>query len=127
MKFLADVGISMSTAWALRQEGHDTVHLRDEGLQQLPDEQIVEKARMEARTILTFDLDFGDLLASGVTDSPSVIIFRLHNETPSSVNSKLMGVLKQREADLERGAVVVVEDTRYRLRSLPIGEAGEKS
>lgn len=126
MKFLADVGISMSTVRSLREEGHDAVHLSDEGLQQLSDEHIIEKARREARIVLTFDLDFGDLLALGLTDSPSVIVFRLHDETPSSVTPKLMEVLRQRGEDLERGAVIVVEDTRYRLRSLPIGEPGGK-
>lgn len=100
------------------------MHLSDEGLQHLSDEQIIEKARREGRVILTFDLDFGDLLASGLADSPSVIIFRLHDETPSSVIPKLMQVLRQRGKDLERGAVAVVEDTRYRLRRLPIREAG---
>ena len=124
MKFLADVGISMSTVRALRHEGHDAVHLSDEGLQRLSDKQIIQKARKEARIILTFDLDFGDLLASGLADSPSVIIFRLRDETPSSVVPKLMQVLGQRGKDLERGAVAVIEDTRYRLRGLPIGDAG---
>jgi predicted nuclease of predicted toxin-antitoxin system len=34
MKFLGDMGISQSTVQALRQAGHDVVHLRDEGLPQ---------------------------------------------------------------------------------------------
>jgi len=124
MKFLADVGISMSTVHALRQEGHNAVHLRDEELQRLSDSGIVEKARQEGRIILTFDLDFSDLLALGLLDSPSVIVFRLRDETPSSVTPKLMEVLKQRREELEQGAIVAVEDTRYRLRRLPIGEPG---
>lgn len=122
MKILTDVGISMTTVHALRQQGHDVVHLREEGLQRLPDPEILEKARAEKRIVLTFDLDFADLLALGVSDSPSVVIFRLRDETPASVNPRLIEVINARGKELERGALIVVEDSRYRMRRLPIEE-----
>ncbi|MDJ0863552.1 MAG: DUF5615 family PIN-like protein [Gammaproteobacteria bacterium] len=122
MKLLGDVGISMSTVRILRQQGHDIVHLREEGLQRLPDSEIMEKARAEGRVVLTFDLDFADLLALGVSTSPSVVIFRLRDETPASVNPRLLEVLNERTKELEKGALIVVEDSRYRLRRLPIEE-----
>lgn len=56
MKFLLDMGISSSTAVFLRARGYDAVHLRDEGLQRMSDEKIVEKAFAEGRVILTHDL-----------------------------------------------------------------------
>ena len=93
MKLLADVGISITTVRFLRDKGHDIVHLREQGLQRLPDAEIMEKATEERRVVLTFDLDFSDLLALGIRNSPSVIIFRLHNETPASVNPRLEQVL----------------------------------
>ena len=62
MKFLADMGVSMSTVRALREKGHDALHLREEGLHRAPDRQILEKAEREGRVILTFDLGFGDLI-----------------------------------------------------------------
>ena len=112
----------MSTVRILRQQGHDIVHLREEGLQRLPDSEIMEKARAEGRVVLTFDLDFADLLALGVSTSPSVVIFRLRDETPASVNPRLLEVLNERTKELEKGALIVVEDSRYRLRRLPIEE-----
>ncbi|WP_413201402.1 DUF5615 family PIN-like protein, partial [Nostoc piscinale] len=63
MKFLADMGISLRTIFWLRSGGHDVVHLRDEGLQRLPDNEILVKARTEGRILLTVDLDFAQLLA----------------------------------------------------------------
>lgn len=124
MKFLSDMGISMSTVRALREGGHDVVHLREEGLARLPDTEIVEKAKQEERVVLTFDLDFGDLLALGRRNFPSVVIFRLRNQTPSSVTAKLIDVLSQRGQILEEGAIVIVEDARHRIRRLPIEETG---
>ena len=42
----------------LRSEGHDAVHLRDEGLHRLPNGEIFRKAAVEQRIVLTFDLGF---------------------------------------------------------------------
>jgi predicted nuclease of predicted toxin-antitoxin system len=44
MKFLADMGLARNTVAFLRARGHDAIHLRDEGLQRLGDDKIVEKA-----------------------------------------------------------------------------------
>ena len=120
MKFLADMGVSMTTVYSLRQAGEAVVHLRDEGLHRLPDGEILEKAKREQRVVLTFDLDFGDLLAAGGNATPSVVLFRLRNQTPAAVTPKLFRVLGACRAELERGAIIIVEDERYRVRHLPI-------
>ncbi len=120
MKCLADVGLAMSTVQALRDHGHEAVHLREENLERLPDPAIMEKARREGRIVLTFDLDFGDLLALGAETLPSVILLRLQNQTPLAVNPRVLQVLSECHEALEAGAIVTVEETRYRLRRLPI-------
>jgi predicted nuclease of predicted toxin-antitoxin system len=124
MKVLADMGISLSTVQTLRETGHDAAHLREQGLQRLSDVLILDKARQEGRVVLTCDLDFGDLLAAGLYHSPSVILFRLRDQAPSSVTPKLLAVLSERCQELQAGAIVVVEDARYRLRRLPIERNG---
>lgn len=70
---------------------------------------------------MTFDLDFGDILALGVLDRPSVILLRLSDERPAEVNGRLGAVVAEQEAALESGALILVEDVRYRVRKLPIG------
>ena len=114
------MGVSLSTVRALRSDGHNAGHLREEGLNRLPDAEILEKARQEQRVILTFDLDFGDLLATRAQSFPSVVIFRLHNETPGVVTTHLHQVIAQRGAELEAGAIIIVEDARHRVRRLPL-------
>ncbi|MDR9898377.1 DUF5615 family PIN-like protein [Aetokthonos hydrillicola Thurmond2011] len=49
MKFLADMGISPRTVNWLKSASYDAVHLVDEGLERLPDDEILEKARLEGR------------------------------------------------------------------------------
>ena len=114
------MGVSLTTVIALRAANHDAVHLRDEGLIRLPDREIAEKAVVENRIVLTFDLDFGDILATVRTDRPSVVIFRMRNQTPAAVNPRLFRVIADCEKELASGAIVIVEDDGFRLRRLPI-------
>ena len=120
MKFLADMGISMATVDALHAAGEEVVHLRDQGLHALPDDRIMDKAIREQRIILTCDLDFGELLAASGDDVPSVILFRMRNQTPSAVTPRLFQVLQSCRPALAMGAIVSVEDGGFRLRRLPI-------
>ena len=120
MRFLADAGVSPRTVEFLRQLGYDAVHVRTLGLQRSPDLELVHRARADSSVVLTFDLDFGDILALGVLDKPSVILFRLADERAESVNRHLSTVLLERHAELVAGALILVEDTQYRVRKLPI-------
>ena len=43
------------------------------------------------------------------------------DERTDSVNRRLSAVLSERVAELESGALILVEDARYRVRKLPIG------
>jgi len=47
MRFLADMGVAMRTVEWLRAQGHDVKHLREEGLQRMPDGDIFLKAATE--------------------------------------------------------------------------------
>jgi predicted nuclease of predicted toxin-antitoxin system len=78
-------------------------------------------AAPEDRVVLTFDLDFGEIAALSRGRRPSVIIFRLHNARASHVIDRLSIALDRALQPLERGAVVIVEESRHRIRELPIG------
>jgi predicted nuclease of predicted toxin-antitoxin system len=121
MRFLADMGVSMRVVEWLRAKDYDTVHLRDEGLQRLADDKIFEKAGCEERVVLTFDLDFGEILAASGGQIISVILFRLRNTRTEFVIRRLDDVLNASSLELSEGAIVVVEDGRHRVRKLPIG------
>lgn len=121
MRFLADMGVSQQVVEWLRTNGHDAVHLRDEGLQRLPNGEIFQKASCEQRIVRTFDLDFGEILAASAGQIVSVALFRLRNTRTNFVIQRLDAVLNQSSAELLKGAIVIVEDGRHRVRKLPIG------
>ena len=120
MRFLADMGVDRRIVQWLQQNGDEAIHLRDEGLQRLPDPDIFYKAHSEHRIILTFDLDFGEITALSGGRIVSVVLFRLHNTRTPHVIERLGSALTFREA-LEKGAIIVVEESRCRVRHLPIG------
>ena len=120
MKFLADMGISPRTVAKLRKEGYDAVHLVEEGLEKLEAQEILAKARNEGRIILTVDLDFGYLLAVSRGILPSVILFRLGNESREVIEEYLDDVLSQFSKELTAGAIISVKDDGLRVRLLPI-------
>ena len=59
------------------------------------------------------------MAASG--QSVSVIVYRIRNARAAHQVERLRHVLGAVAADLAQGCVVVIEDTRYRVRRLPIG------
>lgn len=120
MKLLLDMGLAQSTAVFLRSQGYDAVHLREEGLQRLPDDEIIEKARLEERIIVTHDLDFGRLIALSQSQLPSVITLRLDNMQPAHVTPYLNEVLSRFTTELEAGALVSVNEQAFRIRLLPV-------
>lgn len=120
MKFLADMGISLLTVEWLRTQKHDVLHVRDITMQRAADEAILAKARDEKRIVLTLDLDFGYLLAVSGAELPSVIIFRLGNETAEVITQRLQDALTCCADNLLDGAVVTVAEDTIRVRELPI-------
>lgn len=123
MKFLADMAISQSTLAWLREQGHEGVHVREEGMQRAADEVILAKARAEGCILLTLDLDFGYLMAVSGASLPSVMIFRLGNETAQVVTRRLADALSFCQDDLLAGALVTVDDQTIRVRKLPISKS----
>lgn len=66
-----------------------------QGLEKLPDEDILIKAKNESRIILTVDLDLGELLAISKGTLPSLILFHLGNQSRNLIEKKLTEILEK--------------------------------
>ena len=119
MKFLADMGISQSVVRWLNEQGHDTIHARELD-PRATDAWLFERAREEGRTIITLDLDFGDILSATGYGRPSVVLFRLRRPRSDAVREHLKHVLDSMAEALIEGAIVIVEESRIRARRLPV-------
>ena len=85
------------------------------------DEAVFERAAAESRVVVSADTDFGTLLALREASSPSVILFRAASLRRAEDQVGLIArALPSIEAALRRGAIVILERHRLRLRDLPI-------
>jgi predicted nuclease of predicted toxin-antitoxin system len=122
VRFLVDMPLSPSLAAWLREQGHDAVHAVELGLNHASDVDIMARAKQEARTIVTADLDYPRLLALARVTEPSLILFRDGDWSEADVTARMRDILRTlAEADIAQ-SIIVVDRYRVRRRRLPIEE-----
>lgn len=126
MRFLVDNALSPVVARGLLEAGYDAVHVRDFQMQAVSDDIIFDYAANEERVIISADTDFGRILAQRDVKKPSVILLRWPMlRKPGDQTAVLLKNIPNLASDLQAGSVVVIEETRVRVRALPIGSSNE--
>jgi predicted nuclease of predicted toxin-antitoxin system len=124
MRFLLDMNVPPAISDRLRAEGHDAVHALDAGLGNLPDTKVFEYAAGDRRMVVTFDLDFGEIVGAADRPTSGVILLRLRKARQSYLWDRLRVAIAETGDALEAGAIVLVEDARIRVRRMHPEEQG---
>jgi predicted nuclease of predicted toxin-antitoxin system len=77
-------------------------------------------ARDNGWVVFTHDLDFGILLAHSKDGGPSVIQVRTQDVSPEGLGPVILRALRAHEAVLESGALLTIDESKSRVRILPI-------
>ncbi len=116
------VDMNLSPDWIDWFSSHQwpAVHWSTVGDPKATDETIMDWARLHQHVVFTHDLDFGTMLALTNANGPSVIQVRAQNVFPEHLGKILLSALRQHEELLEKGALVVVDESEARARVLPL-------
>jgi len=117
LKFLTDENISPRIVTFLRKKGIDVVDVKEKGWHGNEDKYLMEIANKEKRFILTHDTDFGTLAINEGVPCYGIIYMRLRNLKVSNVINILEKLLVV-DKDIPEGSVIVVGDTRLRIRTI---------
>ena len=112
---IADINIAPQVVQWLRAEGIDVLHAYEERWFHTPDSEILARALIENRFVLTRDLDFGKLAVLLGEPYYGVISLRPGGRPPSKVIADLAD-LKARNIQWERGMLAVFRNGRLRIR-----------
>ena len=119
-KLLIDMNLSPQWVPVLQNHGWEAVHWSDVGNPRASDRDVMDWAMAHGCIVFTHDLDFGTMLALTHDVGPSVIQVRAENILPDYLGGSVVAALNQHETDLSSGALVVVDESRSRVRVLPI-------
>ncbi len=120
MKIVVDMNLSPQWVSVLQAHGWQTVHWTQVGDPRATDRAIMVWANANGYAVFTHDLDFSALLAATQAEGPSVIQVRAQDIMPGNLENVVVTALRQFEAQLEAGAIVVVDKARARVRVLPL-------
>jgi predicted nuclease of predicted toxin-antitoxin system len=105
LRFLVDAQLPPALASWLRGRGHEAHHVRDFGLDNVPDHAVAQKAFADGSIIVTKDSDFSRL--SSDSSGCRVLWLRLGNSTIKSLLQSLEPVMAEVEQAFAEGQQLV--------------------
>lgn len=120
VRLVIDMNLSVEWVAELANGGWAAQHWSAVGDPRANDALIMEWARANGCVLFTHDLDFGTALALTHARGPSVLQVRGRDVLPEDVGAVVMAALRQHEAALTAGALVVVDAKKSRVRLLPL-------
>lgn len=120
MKILIDMNLSPDWVKEFKANNIEAVHWSEVGKFDAPDAAIITWARENSFIVFTHDLDFGTALALTNADSPSVIQVRTQNVNIPYLSKILIPNLKRHINLIEKGALLIIDDDKQRIRILPL-------
>jgi predicted nuclease of predicted toxin-antitoxin system len=117
LRALANENVPGPVVDVLRRLGHDVAWIKEDS-PGASDPDVLARAQIEGRVVLTFDKGFGMLAhASRLPAACGIVLFRLTGRSPDIDNRRAIAALVSR--DDWGGQFAIVEDDRIRTRPIP--------
>ena len=115
MKFKLDENLDARLAPLLRNAGHDTVTVRDEGLRGISDTKLVARCKDEQRVLISLDKDFSNTLRFPPDDTPGLVVLRGYNNLFATMQTLIQSLLRALDQDSPAGRLWIIEPGRLRI------------
>lgn len=120
VQLVVDMNLSVEWIAELAEHGCSAVHWSTVGDPSAEDSAIMAWALANAYVVFTHDLDFGTALALTHATGPSVLQIRSQDVLPEHAGRVVIAALRKHDAALAGGALVVVDESKSRVRVLPL-------
>ena len=118
MRLLADQDVYKVTIDALKLWGHDVVTVKELGMQGATDRDLLRKAKIDKRLVITRDKDFGTLVFWEKELSTGVVLLRITPMTTKEVHHEIQRLFEEHNEEELKGVFCVVEPHQHRIRHL---------
>jgi predicted nuclease of predicted toxin-antitoxin system len=114
--------MNLSPGWVggLARHRFEAVHWSTIGAATARDVEILTWANEHAFVLITNDLDFSAILAASGGASPSVVQIRTQDLLSDAAVSIVAKALEAHRNDIERGALLSIDEAGTRVRVLPL-------
>jgi predicted nuclease of predicted toxin-antitoxin system len=120
VKLLVDMNLSPSWVNRLARHEFEAVHWSTIGANTAPDVEILTWANEHGFVVVTNDLDFSAILAASAGATSSVVQIRSQDLLSDVVVSIVAQALDAHREDIERGALLSIDEAGTRVRVLPL-------
>jgi predicted nuclease of predicted toxin-antitoxin system len=123
MKFKCDENLHSDAADLLRQHGHDALTVDEQGLRGSADSVLAQVCEVEARALVTLDLDFSDVRTYPPARFAGIIVLRLSDQSRPSVLGVIRRLIPLLDTEPLVGHLWIVDEHRVRIRGTSTGTA----
>lgn len=111
-KLYLDQMFKVNVAQTLRDQGYDVLRASETGQARADDQQILQKAIVENRMLITLDEHFGDWAILPLCSHPGVIRIKVNPTTSEKVINLLLPFLNQHSPDQFKNHLVILSEKR---------------
>ena len=119
VKFLTDENIFPAIVKFLRDRGFDVRDTREEGMSGISDATLMNLARQENMTFVTFDKHFTNILLYPPSSHCGLIRIRIHPPLISDILQALERFLLNFDLETLIGTLIILERDGFRMRRSP--------
>ena len=117
MRVFADHCVPTDVIEVLRDLGIEVQRAFEIGLERAPDAVLFYHAKKTGRVLLSFDLDFGNMVRFDVTHSPGIIIIEAERFSKILLRKRTREVFHELREPAVRGRLLIVDPSRIRTWS----------